>query len=387
MSESEKRRSMVLNAVVSGAMTLEQATRILNLSYRQMKRVWKRFREEGERGLAHRNKGKPSNRAFVDQIKNEVLQRYSRQAQGMGPTRFADRLAEQGIVVDHETLRRWLLQSGAWKLSRNRQIVRPAEVRTNGFGELLNLVSVHESWLGEAAEPCFLVCMRDKATGRTLCALSREESCETAMRLLWAWIERYGIPAAVRCQRRFLYAENRHPTLEQQLCGGGALTALSRSCDRLGVESSPMTPSQVKGILHEMMPFLNALADVLRNSTPASIAQATTLLQSGIVDALNGEFSAPHSQANDYHVAIVDGTDLRRFLCVDQECRVNAQGIVEMGHRQFRLTNGWASHTVPLQKVVVSEWLDGSVHILSQGREIPFVETRPVHPCPDRLAM
>ncbi len=387
MSENEKRRAMVLNGVVSGAMALEQATRILNLSYRQMKRVWKRFREEGEQGLAHRNKGKPSNRAFVDQLKLDVLQTYNRQAQGMGPTRFADWLAEQGTVVDHETLRRWLLQSGAWKLSRNRQMARPVDVRTSGFGELLNLVSFQENWLGQAAAPCYLVCLRDEATGLTLCAVSAEESIETAMRLLWAWIEGHGIPAALRCQRRFLYSENRHPTLEQQLCGGGALTALSRSCDRLGVESSPLSPSQAKTILHEMLPFLEELKDVLRNSTAVSVEQATALLQGPAADALNARFAAGHDEADDYHVPIVDGTDLRRFLCVDQECRVNPQGVVELGHRRFRIMKGWASHAAQPLKVMVSEWLDGSVHILCQGREIPFIETRPASPCPDRLAM
>ena len=387
MSENENRRSMVLNAVVNGSMTLDQATRILNLSYRQMKRVWKRFREEGERGLAHRNKGKPSNRAFVDKVRKDVLQKYGGQAHGMGPTRFALRLAEQGIVVDHETLRRWLLQSGAWKLKRNRQISRPADLRTSGFGELLNLVSIHESWLGQGGAPCFLVCLRDEATGLTLTAASSEESCEIAMRLLWAWIERHGIPAAIRFQRRYLFAENRHPTLEQQLCGGGALTALARSCDRLGIESSPLSPSQVKSMLHEMLPFFEALRGLLQNSTATSVEKATTVLQGGAMDSLNARFAAAHEAADDYHVPIVDGTDLRRFLCVDQECRVSAQGIVELGPRRFRLMNGWASHPVPPQKVVVSEWLDGSVHILSQGREIPFIETSPAHPCPDRLAM
>jgi len=98
VNENEKRRAMVLNGVVSGAMSLDQATRVLNLSYRQMQRVWKRFREEGETGLAHRNKGKPSNRAFVDQLKRDVLQKYAHLGQSLGPTQFADRLAAEGIV-------------------------------------------------------------------------------------------------------------------------------------------------------------------------------------------------------------------------------------------------------------------------------------------------
>ncbi len=386
MNENEKRRAMVLNGVVSGAMSLDQATRVLNLSYRQMKRVWKRFREEGETGLAHRNKGKPSNRAFVDQLKRDVLQKYAHLGQSLGPTQFADRLAAEGIVVDHETLRRWLLQNGAWKLSRSRA-VRPVEVRTSGFGELLDLVSFHECWLGQTVAPCFLVCLRDEATGYTLCIASRDETSETAMRLLWAWIERNGIPAGIRCQRRFLYAENRHPTLEQQLCGGGALTALSRSFDRLGIESSPLSPTQTKTILHDMLSYLDAMKERVAESGVVGIDQATAFLQGAAADELNARFAAFHAEADNYHVPIVDGTDLRRFLCVDQECRVSPQGIVELGHRRFRIMNGWTPGIAHPQKVIVSEWLDGSVHLLCEGREIPFIETRPAQPCPDRLAM
>ncbi len=386
MSENENMRAMILNGVVSGAMSLDQATQILNLSYRQMKRVWKRFREEGETGLAHRNKGRPSNRAFVDQLKRDILQKYARVGQGLGPTQFSDRLAAEGIFVDHETLRRWLLQNGAWKLSRNRA-VRPVEVRTSGFGELLNLVSFHGCWLGETVAPCFLVCLRDEATGYTLCSASRDETSETAMRLLRAWIERHGIPAGIRCQRRFLFAENRHPTLEQQLCGGGALTALSRSFDRLGIESGTLSPSQTKAILNDMLPFLDAMKAMVARSGAIGIEQTTAFLLGAAADELNGRFAAGHAEADDYHVPIVDGTDLRRFLCVDQECRVSAQGIVELGHRRFRIMNGGAMGVRHLQRVVVSEWLDGSVHILCQGREITFLETRPAQPCIDRLAM
>ncbi|MGO9307891.1 MAG: helix-turn-helix domain-containing protein, partial [Spirochaetia bacterium] len=111
MSENENRRSIVLSRVRQHTLTLDQAARILALSSRHMKRIWKRFRQEGERGLAHGNRGRPSNRAFSEEFKKEVLRRYRRDTPGLGPTRFAGELGAQGIAIDHETLRRWLIEN------------------------------------------------------------------------------------------------------------------------------------------------------------------------------------------------------------------------------------------------------------------------------------
>jgi hypothetical protein len=81
----------------------------------------------------------------------------------------------------------------------------------------------------------------------------------------------------------------------------------------------------------------------------------------------------------DYHVPLVDGTDLRRFLCVDRVCRVEPDGTITVGHRQLRLVDGVspARHLPP--RVVVSEWLDGSFHLLDAGRELPLFEMEAAH--------
>jgi transposase len=371
MSGSEKRRSMVLRRVEEGALTLEQATRVLDLSYRQMKRVWKRFKEEGEHGLAHRSKGRPSNRAFLDDFKERVLSRYRARAQGLGPTQFAVILKEEGVVIDHETLRRWLLETGGWKLSRSRHPRRAAGCGIVGFGELLSLVSVHESWLGDDLPGAFLLCLTDEATSTRLCRLSTEESSEAAMRLLWTWIDRYGIPAALRCPRRLTFEENRHPTLEQQLSGSQTRSAFSLCCERLGMATECLSPTQTKYTQHDMRPFNETLRGELA-SHAASLEEANALLAGALGEAANRRCAAPAASLPNYHVSIVDGTDLRRYFCVQQECRVGVGGIVENGTRRYRLLNGSATRAT----VLVNEWLDGSVHIMADAMEIPFLEVR-----------
>ena len=58
MSVKERERAKVLERVSRGEMTLKEAADITGVSYRQMKRLKKRFEKDGDQGLVHRERGK-----------------------------------------------------------------------------------------------------------------------------------------------------------------------------------------------------------------------------------------------------------------------------------------------------------------------------------------
>jgi transposase len=62
MSQEELRRVEVLARVRSNQLRVVDASRLMQVSYRQAKRLWKRYREEGAAGLKHRGAGRASNR-------------------------------------------------------------------------------------------------------------------------------------------------------------------------------------------------------------------------------------------------------------------------------------------------------------------------------------
>jgi hypothetical protein len=212
-----------------------------------------------------------------------------------------------------------------------------------------------------------------------LFSLAHEDSCEAAMRLLGAWIERYGLPAAMRCQRRFAAEENNHPTLEQQLTGGEQRTALARACERLGVDMTVLSAPQAKTWLNDRSDILDTLKFELERRSVTTVEQATKMLFGVAGDVLNRRFADRADVVEDYHVSIVDGTDLRRFLCVDRVCRVEANGTVTVGHRQFRLSDALRPSRCLPPRVVVSEWLDGSLHVVDDGMELPLFEMDAAH--------
>src|SRR5437870_1012045 len=112
MSKRERIRLEVLSRVKRGELRLRKAAQLLQLSYRQAKRVYARYGQEGDKGLVHRLRGRPSNRQLDKTKKQTVLARYRKKYADFGPTLAAEYLAKEGLGISVETLRLWLLAEG-----------------------------------------------------------------------------------------------------------------------------------------------------------------------------------------------------------------------------------------------------------------------------------
>src|SRR5580698_6567024 len=141
MSSRELERVGVMGRVDSGALKLKDAAAMLELSYRQTKRLWRRYRQVGSKGLKHGNAGRHSNRSKPLKLRRQVLNLIRKKYSGseeerFGPTLAAEHLAEEdGIVLDHETLRLWMLAERLWSRQRKQHCQR--RERKSHFGELV----------------------------------------------------------------------------------------------------------------------------------------------------------------------------------------------------------------------------------------------------------
>lgn len=105
-SQKELKRSYMIRKVLEGAMKQVRAAEILSLSSRQIQRSAKRVKGEGDRGIVHKSRGKPSNRRIDDQVKARVIKLYQERYKGFGPTPAAKKILEgQRIQVSDEMLR------------------------------------------------------------------------------------------------------------------------------------------------------------------------------------------------------------------------------------------------------------------------------------------
>ena len=82
MSQRELGRVEALARVKSKGLRLVDAAVLMRLGYRQTKRLWKRYREEGAAGLKHRSAGRRSNRAYAEKFRRKVLRLVGRSMAG-----------------------------------------------------------------------------------------------------------------------------------------------------------------------------------------------------------------------------------------------------------------------------------------------------------------
>ena len=121
MSSKERLRLAELVEVGRSQQTLVQAAARMGLSYRQAQRVWRRYRLDGDGGLVHRGRGRPSNRRKPEADRQRAVEVYREHLEGFGPTFASELLRERWELSMHpETLRRWLIAEGLWEVRPRR---------------------------------------------------------------------------------------------------------------------------------------------------------------------------------------------------------------------------------------------------------------------------
>src|SRR5258708_3040658 len=83
MSSRELERVEVMGRVGSGSLKLSDAAVMLELSYRQTKRLWRRYRQVGRKGVKHGNAGPPSNRRKPMELPRRALKLIKKKNSGL----------------------------------------------------------------------------------------------------------------------------------------------------------------------------------------------------------------------------------------------------------------------------------------------------------------
>jgi transposase-like protein len=373
MSAKELSRKSVFERVQRGELSRTDASVLLGLSYRQCMRILARFWADGDAGLVHRGRGRCSNRQHPEELKQAVLVDYGEHLLGFGPTLAAEKLAERGLVVDHETLRRWLLDADLWHRERRSQKHRSRRERRAHFGELVQMDGSPHHWFGPDGEEYELMNMVDDATGCTMALLSKGETVEAAMQILWAWIERFGIPQALYVDRKNIYKATREPTLAEQLSGEVPMTHFEKACHKLGICIIQAHSPQAKGrVERNHGVYQDRLVKELALQGIKTLEGANALLRGGFCDALNDKFArAPREQA-DYHRTLPKGMKLQDVFVYEETRCVDNDWTVSYCNQRYQISAN--NRPLPQKggRVLVRRALDGALSILYQGKKVRF---------------
>ncbi|MCF7820330.1 MAG: helix-turn-helix domain-containing protein [Candidatus Pacebacteria bacterium] len=94
MSQKEVNKYDIIKKVIKKELKEKEAANLLNISIRQVRRLKKRVKEKGVKGLVHLGRGKISNRKIPDSEKDEIVELLHKNYSDFGPTFAAEKLDE-----------------------------------------------------------------------------------------------------------------------------------------------------------------------------------------------------------------------------------------------------------------------------------------------------
>src|SRR5438105_12881953 len=199
LSQKELQRVSVISACIKGDMACARAAGLLCLSVRQIKRLKKRMREDGEAALAPANRGRPSHRRLSAAVRERIVQLSRGTYAGFNDHHLCEKLCEiEGFSLSRETLRRLLRQAGLGSPRKRRAPAhRQRRLRSAREGELVQLDGSPHDWLEGRGPRLTALGLQDDATGKILAAhFFPSESALGYLSLLRRLIRRHGTPLA-----------------------------------------------------------------------------------------------------------------------------------------------------------------------------------------------
>ena len=374
MSTRERRRMTLMTRVKEGLLKLRLAAQMMQVSYRQAKRIWQRFQQEGDAGLVHRSRGRASPRSRPEAERQRAVALYHQYYAGFGPVLANEHLAaDHGLVVDHETLRRWLLHAGFWEARSRRAAHRAARERRPRRGDLVQVDGSEHDWFEGRGPRAVLMVMIDDATNTTLAHFYTAEDTAAAYDLFERYVRLYGLPVALYPDRDSIYVCTREASLEEELAQVGPETQFARAMRELGVALIPAYSPQAKGRVERRHGlFQDRLVKEMRLQKICTMGAANIYLDKTFLELVNDRFTvAPRDPANG-HLARPSATTLALVLSWQEPRTVAKDWTLCWRNRRLQIDARHAALGLAGRRVVVVERRDGTLAILYGKRLLTF---------------
>ena len=374
MTQKEQARLQVLNGILEGQISVDEAAEVLGVSERHVWRILAEYRKEGAAALAHGNRGRRANNSIPEEARTQVVAlartRYAR----VNHTHLTELLAErEEIVLGRSTVRRILVGAGMASPRRRRPpLHRVRRQRMSQEGMLVQVDGSVHAWLEERGPRCTLLLAIDDATSTVPYALFRhEEDTHGYFLLMQELIRRCGVPLALYSDRHavFKYVPGSHQS--------PAPTQFGRAMAELGVEQIFARSPEAKGRVERANgTFQDRLVTELRLAGARTISEANQVLWA-FLTRFNKRFGVPPAQSTNAYRSPDPDLNLAGILCFKHSRKVARDNTVKYNWHTLQLLPSSERSTYVGAHVVVQERLDGKLVVCYQNQIVPTQEAPP----------
>jgi len=362
-----QQRLYVLNHVLAGGLTAEEAGRVLHLSVRQVRRLLHRYRSsEGAASLVHDNRGRAPAHRLADDLRARLVELATTTYAGANRTHLAELLAErEDLVVPARTLHRILGEAGVAAVRTRRPARhRSRRERMPRAGLLVQTDGSRHDWLEGRGPLLTLVGGIDDATGIVTGAVfCEQEDAAGYFTMLRQTVAGYGLPGGLYSDRHGIFWRDKRtaPTLVEQLAGRRRPTQVGRALEASGIAWIAARSPQAKGRVERLWGTLqDRLVTELRLAGAATLDAANVVLAEHL-PRHNARFGVPPADPVSAWRAWPDGPGPEAVFAFIYPRRVARDSTIVFGGSTFGLPprpdgRSWAGRAIELQ-----ERLDGSL--------------------------
>ena len=373
----ELKRYQLISKVLDKNINQQEAAELLGISDRQVRRIVRRVRVEGERGIIHRLRGRRGCRRIPENVRTRVLDLYRERYNDFGPTLASEKLLElDHLRVSDETLRLWLAKDGLWQVDKRRnRKKRSWRARKDKFGQMVQMDGSHHDWLEGRGPKLVLMGYIDDATGKIYGRFFDYEGTLPAMGGLKRYIQRNGIPGQLYLDKHSTYRNNRkYNYTNWPFRDEDELTQFERACRQLGIEVIHAHSPQAKGRVERLFKTLqDRLVKEMRLIGVKTCAEANAFIEK-YIDKFNARFAIQARKKGNAHRLPDKRIKIDDILAIQTEHVLRNDRTVMHERKLYQVTNKTRA-----QRVVVFEYLNGRMAIKydQEGLDFNVIQERP----------
>jgi transposase len=360
MSHGELSRYDTLLRFDRGELRAQDAAILLGVGRRQIYRLLDRLRSGGPEALVSWKRGRPSNRAFKTELRDQVLDLVRQHYHDFGPTLAAEYLVERHqISISHETLRKWMIKAGIWK-DRDARRPRPYQprYRRDCRGELIQIDGSKHWWFEDRGPQCTLLVYIDDATSELMqLKMVESENTFAYMEATREYIERHGKPVAFYSDKHSVFRNANASAMKD------GMTHFGRALEAPNIEIICANSPQAKGRVERANGTLqDRLVKAMRLEGISTIADANAFLPAYMARH-NERFAKVPFDSRDLHRPPGIHEDLKAEMMWREQRTVTKALTLHYNKTMQILDPTEISRPLASKRVDVCEYPDGTLEV------------------------
>jgi transposase len=352
-------------------LTQKEAGQILQLSIRQIKRLFRAYKAQGAKGLVSARRGKRSNNHLDMQIVQQAIDLFYERYRDFGPTLAHEKLTEvHGLKLSRESVRTLMTLEGLWKPKRTKKLpIHQMRERRACFGELVQIDGSDHDWFEDRGPRCTLLVYIDDATGQLLeLWFVPDETffayCEASRH----YIERYGKPVDFYSDKHGIFRVNQ----EQTTGLGSGLTQFGRAMHELDIQIICANSPQAKGRVERVIQTLqDRLVKELRLRGISDIQAGNAFLPE-FRDDFNRRFGVAPRSNHDAHRPLLKTENLDLILRHKETRTLSKNLTVQFKRVIYQIQSNRPGYALRNAQVTICENAKGEISILYKNKPLAY---------------